>query len=348
MKKLFISIIALVSAMTMTAQTTADVTLRLESQSGSVCELYLFAGPDLAASPERGSFMANASNPEDVNIFALDPANNNRYASFGNETLVNIPLGIITSKEAEAAQSYTIHFEVYESAYVLKLKDLLTGTETTITDGDSYAFTITAATDPSFVEGTYSVIADRFVINYDATAFVTSVTTNAYGWATFSYDANLQLALPAGLKIYTGVFDGDHTLNLNEVNYVKANEGVVVFGAPNTTYYFAAGGSGANGTNNLKPSSAYTVGDQNVYILKGEELREYVGTTALAANKAYLQLPAAAPAPASKRIRMVINQTTGVENVEAAPAKAEKFVENGEILIRRGNEVYNLQGQIVK
>lgn len=166
MKKLFISIIALVSAMTMTAQTTADVTLRLESQSGSVSELYLFAGPDLAATPERGSLMVNASNPEDINIYAVDIANNNRYGSFGDETLLNVPVGIITSKEAEALQNYTIHFEVYENVEVLKLKDLVTGVETPIIDGGSYAFTISAATDPSFVEGSYSTIADRFVINY--------------------------------------------------------------------------------------------------------------------------------------------------------------------------------------
>ena len=165
MKKLFISIIALVSAMTMTAQTTADVTLRLKSQSGSVSEMYLFAGPDLAANPERGSLMVNASNPEDINIYAVDPANGNRYSSFGNETLVNIPVGIITSKEAASLQNYTIHFEVLENAEVLKLMDLVTGTETEITNGGSYAFTIAAATDPSYVEGTYSTIADRFVIN---------------------------------------------------------------------------------------------------------------------------------------------------------------------------------------
>ena len=44
---------------------------------------------------------------------------------------------------------------------------------------------------------------------------------------------------------------------------------------------------------------------------------------------------------------MVINGTTAVDNVEAETVKAEKFVEDGQVYIRRGNEVYNLQGQKV-
>lgn len=343
MKKLFISIIALVCAMTMSAQITADVTLRLQSQSGSVCEMYLFAGPDLAASPERGSFMANASNPEDVNIYAIDPINNNRYASFGNGTLVNIPVGIITSKEAAALQNYTIHFEVYENADVLKLKDLVTGTETDIIDGGSYAFTIAAATDPSYVEGTYSVIADRFVINYDNTVFVTSVTTNAYGWASFSYDANLIASYPAGLKIYKGAINGD-VLDLTVVDHVAANQGVIVKGAPNTEYFFAAGaGTSDFADNDLKPASAWASHTGTIFCLKGDALYEYVGSD-MPANKAYLEISGSS---APKRISLRFNEEQGIEDVKA-DVKAEKFVENGQIFIRRGNEVFNLQGQIVK
>ena len=291
MKKLFISIIALVCAMTMSAQTTADVTLRLESQSGSVCEMYLFAGPDLAANPERGSFMPNASNPEDVNIYAVDPANENRYASFGNETLVNIPVGIITSKEAAALQNYTINFEVYENAEVLKLKDLVTGDEIDIIDGDSYAFTIAAATDPSYVEGTYSVIANRFVINYNASTYpVASVTTNAYGLATFSYDQNLT-AIEAGVKLYKGAISGEY-LNLTQVDYVEAGEGVLVYGEANTTYHFSAGtGTSDFSGNELKAASAwaYPHAGYNAYVLSGSSLYLYEGD-AMKPNKAFLLL----------------------------------------------------------
>ena len=355
MKKLFISIIALVSAMTMSAQITADVTLRLQSQSGSVCELYLFAGPDLAASPERGSFMANASNPEDVNIFALDPANNNRYASFGNETLVNIPVGIITSKEEAALQNYTIHFEVFEDAEVLKLKDLVTGTETDITNGGSYAFTIAAATDPSYVEGAYSVIANRFFINYNAAA-LHSVKTNDYGFCSFASAS--AVTLPAGLKAYKGDFNiDDYSIALSYIGQVvPANEGVILWN-PNesaeTFYYTVGGSSSADMSDNdfvgavvAKPVDEIVAAA--IYCLHGNELMKYVGTEDIPAGKAYL--PVAGSSAAPQRIRMVFHeteQTEAVSNVEAT-VKAEKFVENGQIYIRRGNEVFNLQGQIVK
>ena len=208
-------------------------------------------------------------------------------------------------------------------------------------------FEVNTTNAANYAEGTNTIIANRFVINYDATAFVTSLTTNAYGWASFSYDANVQPVLPAGLKIYTGVVNGEY-LDLAEVDYVKANEGVIVYGTPSTTYYFAAGtGASVYGANALKPTSAYTIGDQNVFVLKGDALLQYVGNTALAANKAYLQLQTSGANPAPKRISFRFNQPTAIDNVEAS-AQVEKFVENGQVLIKRGDAVYNLQGQMVR
>ncbi len=164
---MLISAIALFMTMMVSAQVTADVTLRLESESGSVCDLYLFAGPDLGVNPERGSFFANASNPEDVNIYAVDPTTGNKYSSFGNEVLTNIPIGVITSKEAEAKQNYTIRFTVDANTETLKLTDLVTGTVTEITNGGHYDFSVTSANAPSYEEGSYSTIAKRFIINHD-------------------------------------------------------------------------------------------------------------------------------------------------------------------------------------
>jgi hypothetical protein len=77
--------------------------------------------------------------------------------------------------------------------------------------------------------------------------------------------------------------------------------------------------------------------------LKGDALYQYTGTE-MPANKAYIQI---AGSSAPQRIRMVINGAQGVENVEAT-VKAEKFYENGQLFIRRGEHVYDLQGQIVK
>ena len=216
--------------------------------------------------------------------------------------------------------------------------------EQTIVDGESYGpFVVNTTNAKNYVAGTNTVIGNRFVINYNATGFVADVATNAYGWASFSYDADLTLTLPAGLKIYKGAIEGD-VLNLNEMNYVAADEGVIVYGTPSTTYHFAAGTGTSDFTgNDLKPASAWASHSGTIFVLHDEALYQYTGSD-MPANKAYLQINGANSAP--KHIRMVINGTTAIDNVEAE-AQAEKFVENGQIYIRRGNEVFNLQGQKV-
>ena len=359
MKKIILSMLALISAITMSAQITSDVTIRLKSQSGSINELMMFAGPDLAATPERGSFVATASNPEDINVYAIDPVSGNRYSSFGNETLVNIPLGIITSKEAESMQSYTFEFDVYENTDVLTLTDLFTDDVVNITDGGSYAFSVTSANAPTYQEGSYSAINDRFVINYNPAAFVASVTTNEDGWASFAYSANVAPALPAGLKIYKGALDlsdvENPAISLTEVNAIPAEAGVFVKGAPLTEYHFVAASASALTGNDIvgcvAATSVSNFGSDAIYTLRhtgsGTALWQYVGTDDIPAGKAVLPINLGG-APAPQRIRMIINEAQAVENVAVESVKAEKFVENGQIFIRRGNEVYNLQGQMVK
>ena len=215
------------------------------------------------------------------------------------------------------------------------------------TEDDNMYFQIVEEGEYTF---TWTFATNNLEITFPtpAPAYETSVTTNAYGWATFSYSQNLVPVDADAQTIYKGSISGD-ALNLTAVAYVKAGEGVIVNGAPSTTYYFAVGNGAADFEGNaLKATSTYNTSMKNVYVLKGNAFLEYVGTNALAANKAYIQLPEAGQNNAPARIRMVINGTQGVENVETEAVKAEKFIENGQVLIRRGNEVYNLQGQIVK
>lgn len=204
------------------------------------------------------------------------------------------------------------------------------------------------------VAGTYTFtwydLTDNLTITFPA-APVTgyTVTPNAAGYATFSADE--ATVIPDGATAYTGTISGEE-LVLNQITggYVPANTGVIVAGVAGTPYNFAiyAGSVDAVGGNALKATATYNTSMKNVYVLKGNAFLEYVGTNALAANKAYIQLPEAGQNNAPARISMRFNGTQDVENVETETIKAEKFVENGQVLIRRGNEVYNLQGQIVK
>ena len=276
----------------------------------------------------------NSGNAYSLNIYSIQGTED--VSTVRTNEVTNLPILVETD---EVGTKFTMTFSNVEGT--LYFYDLDNTSETPFVieatgDHSKYEFTVTSAGRRT--------IANRFFINFSA---VTSVTTNEFGWATFSYTTDVEPVNPAS-KVYKGTIS-DELLNLNEVDYVKAGEGVIVYGAPSTTYYFVVGNGAADFTDNdLKATATYNTSMKNVYVLKGNAFLEYVGTNALAANKAYIQLQAAGPNNAPARIRMVINGTQGVENVEAEAVKVEKFIENGQVLIRRGNEVYNLQGQIVK
>ena len=127
--------------------------------------------------------------------------------------------------------------------------------------------------------------------------------------------------------------------------YFCSRKGVIVYGAPSTTYYFSTGsGSSSFSGNDLQPASAWENHSGTIFVLKDEALYRYTGSD-MPANKAYLQI--SGPNNAPKRITMRFNTPTAIDNVETG-SHVEKVVENGQIFIRRGNEVFNLQGQTIK
>ena len=331
MKKIFVSLLILAASLNALATDFAVATLTLKgSTSLEQGEVTLVKTDDPAAS----SFCAPLYiNQYDVVIYAI--SGSEKYQIWANADLTNFPLGIKTYSDA----SYTITVSNVSGSETLSLYDVVADQTIALTEGQTYPFT--AATN--------SFINDRFIINYVAPATGYTVTPNAAGYATFS--AAEATVIPSGVTaVYRGVI-ADEELQLSAITgYVPANTGVIVEGVAGTDYNFAIASTSVDAlseANDLRPTSAYSYPMENVYVLKGNAFLEYVGTNALAANKAYIQLPAAGPNNAPKRIRMVINGATDVENVEAESVKAEKFVENGQVYIRRGNEVYNLQGQKV-
>ena len=308
MKKIFVSLLILAASLNALATDFAVATLTLKgSTSLEQGEVTLVKTDDPAAS----SFCAPLYiNQYDVVIYAI--SGSEKYQIWANADLTNFPLGIKTYSDA----SYTITVSNVSGSETLSLYDVVADQTIALTEGQTYPFT--AATN--------SFINDRFIINYVAPSYVTSVTTNDYGWASFSYDQDLVPVNATAQTLYKGAINGEY-LDLDDVDYVKAGEGVLVYGTPNTIYNFAAGSGSDDFTGNaLKATATYTTSMQNVYVLKGNAFLEYVGTNALALNKAYIQLPAAGPNNAPKRITMRFNGTTAVDNVEAESVKAEKFV----------------------
>lgn len=214
-------------------------------------------------------------------------------------------------------------------------------------DGNMY-FDIDQAGEYTF---TWSFVNNQLTIGFPAPApvYAAEVTTNAYGLATFSYGSDL-VAVEGDAKLYKGDLDGE-TLVLTQVDYVKAGEGVIVYNEAGTatTYHFNAGtGTSSFSGNELLAASAweYPHAGFDTYVLSGSSLYLYQGTS-MKPNKAYLKVAQNTYGGAPKHISFRFNQSTAIESAEAAELKAEKFVENGVIYIRRGNEVFNLQGQKV-
>lgn len=282
--------------------------------------------------------------------------NSDHYTKYATNNLgENLPLGFGAVEDSE----YTFNFSYFTGTsftiYDKKLSKTITVADNILVNG--------VAADPAN-KYTFSIeddekntaINDRFVINYDPSAFKYDIELNGHYLATFSAPENV--IIPDGLSAYTAKFQGEQDyLIVNKINstYIPANTGVILFNP--------LGGKGSNyqknfslvkytGTdpmpsitnNELKPASAWVYPfEGTVYVLHDSEMWLYNGAN-MKDNKAYLHVQSS---NAPQRIRMVFSEEQGVENV-AAEGKAVKFVENGRVFIKRGDKVYNLQGQLVK
>lgn len=223
-------------------------------------------------------------------------------------------------------------------------------------NNDEGAFTVEVEQDTETGQYVYSVVPDKSKV----------VNINDFGWSTFS--ANELRKVPAGVTAYIAKYESGDAITLTPLTKdIPANTGVILFGSKNAVYTLSAEtplnpGDPATisaGANQLVAASEWggtldkgiytNVAKDNVYVLVGNELYKYTGNQ-MKANKAYLQLGQSGPYGAPKRIQMVVaetEETQAVDNVETT-IEAVKFMENGQIFIRRGENIYNVQGQIVK
>lgn len=189
------------------------------------------------------------------------------------------------------------------------------------------------------------------------------------GWATFSCAE--KVAVPTGVTAYKAVYEKTATeeiLQLSDIgDVIPAGAGVILKGAAGTAYAFSV--TDATPTEDM--SDNMLVGcpvrtditsvlvDNDVFCLRYSELYSLTGFFLytgqyVPAGKAYLALPKAMPGAGSttdRGLRFVINdseQTTAITSVETENTKITKFVENGQLFIRRGDTVYTIQGTRVK
>ena len=333
--KIFTVLAALAMTAMVSAQTFNRIVVNIEKGSESD-ELYLIESPSFTDEFENSYDEAKGFIGGSIYVYGT--------TAYGSQSMVctNSLQGAYIGYRASAAGTATITFSELQSDLAdvtsYYLYDTETGDYQAIGEGASNKYEFAAAA------GDYP---NRFMIVEPV-----KVTTNADGWASFA--GKVDLAPTNGLKAYFAKYVSmDEAVDLTEVEKIPATTGVFLYGAALTEYTLSPNviGLTASGTNELVGCVDYTdvsgVTDA-IYCLRyangATALYQFTGAN-IPAGKAYLPIGGAAPAP--KRISMRINGTQAVDNVEAI-APAEKFVENGQVLIRRGEAVYNLQGQMVK
>lgn len=212
-----------------------------------------------------------------------------------------------------------------------------------------------------------------FAINLDnmrlMVQYPVQLTISAAKYA--SYYGSKNLIIPDGMTAQY-VTNWNNTIlsweTLNE--YIPAETGVILSGAPGTYVAYVTSETEAVSGNMLKGSLTNQVIDNACvhYILSAESDGSRVGlywpneatvddNTGVGqftnnANKAYLELPASGASMAPRRYvfgeSMLPTDIEEVGSETTNAARSEKILRNGQLFILRGEHIFNAQGQMVK
>ena len=183
------------------------------------------------------------------------------------------------------------------------------------------------------------------------------------GWATFA--SPVKLEAPAGVTVYKADYQQIGNEEIVEItsigSVIPANQGVLLKGVKNTPYVFTTSNAADPDMSNNdlvgcveRTDISSVAANNDIFCLRYSELFSQAGFFLysgqyIPAGKAYLPVPkAGSNASPDRRIRFVVNTATGVENTNADTIETMKFIENGQIFIRRGDAVYTIQGTRVK
>lgn len=185
------------------------------------------------------------------------------------------------------------------------------------------------------------------------------------GWATFA--SPVKVAVPSGVTAYKAEYQlngNEEELLLTSIgDVIPAGEGVILHGEADHVYTFSPTNDPAGDyTGNalvgcpVRTDITSVAATNDIFCLRYSELYSLTGFFIysgqyIAAGKAYLPLLKAEPSSAPRRIRFVFREeqgTTGFDPTNAEAVPTTKFIENGQLYIRRGNAVYTIQGVRVK
>ena len=192
-----------------------------------------------------------------------------------------------------------------------------------------------------------------------------TATIGATGWTTFSSTVPLDLSNLGTATAYyaSSAAAAGVTLTPTTTTALAATKGIMLKGTPSAKVYIPiATAAGSDISGNLLvgcPNGATVKHDDNngynyVFVNNSGtgEFQHIVsganGIVEIPAGKAYLSL-ASAPTGAPDRFRIIEagNDATDIQSIEANEV-AVKFIENGQLLIRKDGVVYDMTGRVIR
>lgn len=259
-----------------------------------------------------------------------------------------------------------VEFKIYKTG---SCEWLYYGNEGTIDENTTFNTWWSISTDKNnctlrpIVAGTYTFALNlsekRIYVNFPKTSVAIS---GVYEYATY-YGATA-LTVPDGVEAYYVRGISDKELIMESINVIPAETGVILYAAGGGDYefrqttttedYSAAnwlkGSSEATTINNSLTHyilSATTQDNIGLYYPKGTGNNNGVGAFTNGANKAYLEVPAASPVSARAFLFRRPGVTTAIEQ-QTKKTMEGKYIQNGQLIIKKGTHTYNAQGQIIK
>lgn len=216
-------------------------------------------------------------------------------------------------------------------------------------DEETAILTITVYGDDYFANSTNY---HSYTVQFNYPDYSRDIENNKYGTLCLPFNAEVE-----GATLYTisDVTDNGVILSAVEGNNTEAGK-AYIFKATSEELVASFSARAALGTNqgivgNIKATDKTLTAEDNAYIIGSDNALHLIAGTATATIKqyrAYIDLSQFS-ANVAGRVRMITEEemiATDIEEVETC--KAVKFVENGNLYIKKNGRVYNALGQIVR
>ena len=266
--------------------------------------------------------------------------------------------GITMTVNPDNADEYVLKAQSISSTDAIKVLETAGSTQTWHSTVDAYSNATFELVDDGFggknivlTAGTYNFYFKK--INneiYIEEVYVRDVT-NTYGticlpYASNSYDGATFYRV-AGKETGKVYLESVSELEAGVPYIFEKTASKIVVARNGDPVATAGNANGLVGT--FTDDTPVAAGD---YILYNNQLRPSDGSAKVNANRAYLKLDAVtggqpAQMPGRRYIGMSVqgeNEATGFENITAPEGQALKVIENGQLIIIRGNEKFNAQG----